>query len=326
MKLRTPISAAIGGGAAVVCWVFLSHQPQLGAGDFNWAIRAARDLLHGSDPYHHTFGYEAVPYPLPAALFGLPFIALSPAVAGAAFIGISSAVLAFGLTRKSYAPLLVFLSYPYVAAVFAVQWTPLLMAAALFPALLPATLAKPNLGASVVLMQGSGSPADPLLARRAGTSRGMLWTAAIALLSLVLMPSWPLRWLAQTGGYLHFFPILAGLGPALFLALFWRRDPGAQLLLLLALTPQRWFYDPLLLWLIPRHRREFVATVFLSWGAGLMRMHRFPASPNEAGSWMVLWFYFPMLALLASRHLIATKYPAPGEHAYAAAQAQGAGE
>ena len=80
------------GGA--YCWAVLTHL-QIGAGDFGWAIFAARDLLSHTNPYERPMQL----YPIPAALFGLPFVSLPGPLAGGLFYGISSALLAFGLLR-----------------------------------------------------------------------------------------------------------------------------------------------------------------------------------------------------------------------------------
>ncbi len=50
----------------LACWRALSKF-ELGTSDFTWAIRTAQDLLNGRNPYN---------YPLPAALVGLPLLAL----------------------------------------------------------------------------------------------------------------------------------------------------------------------------------------------------------------------------------------------------------
>ena len=101
---------------------------QHSAGDFNWAIWAARDLLTHRNPYDH----EMQLYPLTVAIFGLPFVWMRPEVAGGVFYGLSSALMALGLSRHGYHRLLVFLAYPYWAGLIAVQWAPLLVAAAFF--------------------------------------------------------------------------------------------------------------------------------------------------------------------------------------------------
>src|SRR3989475_10367717 len=146
MRWRIFAAALIGAASGLFCWFLLVHFHQ-GAADFTWAIRAARYLLAGKNPYDTPLQQ----YPLTAALFGLPFVWLRPEVAAAAFYGLSSALLALGLTRQGYARLLIFLAYPYWAGMLTAQWTPLIAASAFFPMLLPATLAKPQIGLPVAL-------------------------------------------------------------------------------------------------------------------------------------------------------------------------------
>ena len=98
----------MGVGTGMFCW-FMMTRLGIGSGDFTWAILAARDLLAGHNPYARPRQF----YPLPAALFGLPFIAMKPEIAAGVFYGASSALLAFGLTRHGYHRLLIFLAYPY---------------------------------------------------------------------------------------------------------------------------------------------------------------------------------------------------------------------
>jgi hypothetical protein len=220
---------------------------------------------------------------------------MRPEVAGGLFYGMSSGLLAFGLTRYGYHRLLVFLAYPYWAGVLTAQWSPLIMAGAFFPLLLPATLAKPQVGLPVALSH---------LGRR-----GVLACAALGLLSLIVMPRWPLLWMGQLGYYEHFIPLLVLPGPLLALALWRYRDRDAWLLLLSSLMPQRWFFDSLILWLIPRTRREILLTVFFSWGAGIWRWYHIPHTYAEVGRWTVVFIYLPMLAVVLWRAL--TPMPAP---------------
>ena len=120
LNRRVRISIEIGIVSGVLCW--LGHRG--GAGDFAWAFHAANDLLAGRDPYNRPFGREAIPYPLPAAMLAVPFSLLPLEVAGALFFGLSSAVLAYALSKDGNKPLLVFLSYPFFAAIQSTQWTP----------------------------------------------------------------------------------------------------------------------------------------------------------------------------------------------------------
>ena len=278
MRLRILISAAIGFASGVFCW-FLMVQSKQDAADFRWAIRAAQDLLAHRNPYG---GFQL--YPLTAALFGLPFVAVRPEIAAGIFYGLGSALLAFGLSRGGYHQLLIFMAYPYWAGLLTAQWIPLIMAGAFFPLLLPATLAKPQIGLPVALTHL--------------TRRGILACVVLILASLAVMPRWPVLWLRQIGQYDHFIPLLVLPGPLLALAALRYRDRDALLLILMAITPQRWFYDTLVLWLIPKSRREIVATAGLSWGAGIWRWYHFPHSWTQVGRWTVIFIYLPMLVLV----------------------------
>jgi hypothetical protein len=261
---------------------------QHSAGDFHWAIWAARDLLNHHNPYDR----ELQLYPLTSAIFGMPFVWIRPEVAGGVFYGLSSGLMAFGLSRDGYHRLLVFLAYPYWAGLIAVQWTPLLLASAFFPLLLPATLAKPQVGLPILLTRG--------------TKRGLIACAVVLGLTFLVMPHWPWLWPRWFSDYRRFIPLLILPGPLLALAACRYREKDAILLLLMACSPQRWYYDTLCLWLIPRTRREIVFTAGLSWVAGVWRWYHPSQSITEVGRWIVLFTYLPMLVivLLRKRHEI----------------------
>jgi hypothetical protein len=285
MRIRLLVSIAIGISSGAMTW-FLMARLGLGAADFNWAYDAARDLVAHRDPYAATLP-GIIPYPLPAALFAVPFSWLPRGVAAGAFFGTSSAVLAFGLTRNGFRRLLVFLSYPYWAALITAQWTPLLAASACFQLFLPLTLAKPHIGIPV---------AGVNLSRR-----GLLLSALVLASSFVISPTWLQEWVAQLSGYQHFYPILVFPGILLALALFRYRDRDAQLLLLASIVPQRWFYDQFILFLIPKSRRELVYTTGLSWIPGIWRWFHTPRTMSEVGLWAVLWLFLPMLVTVLLR-------------------------
>ena len=285
MRLRICISAATGVASAAYCYFLLQHFHQ-GAGDFGWAIHAAQRLLAGQSPYDTPLEQ----YPLTAAFFALPFVALRPEVAGALFYGISSALLAFGVSRHGYHRLLAFLAYPYWGGLMTTQWSTLILASAFLPLLLPATMAKPQLGLPVALTRLS--------------RRGILACLAVALLTLIALPRWPLLWLGQLKNYEHFFPLLVLPGPLLALALWRYRDKDAWFLVLTAMMPQRWFFDTFILWLIPKSRREILFTAGLSWGAGVWRWYHIPHSFTEVGRVTVLFIYLPMLAVVLFRQFV----------------------
>jgi hypothetical protein len=290
VRLRILIATAIGFASGFVCWLFMTHL-RLGAGDFTWAIRAAQDLLAHKNPYTSPLQL----YPLPAAIFGLPFVRMRPEIAAGIFYGTSSALLAFGLSRDGYHRLLIFLAYPYWAGMLTAQWPPLIMASALFPLLLPATLAKPQLGLPIALTHL--------------TRRGVLACAGVLLLSFAVLPKWPVLWLANATHYERFIPLLVIPGFLLALALVRYRDRDALLLALMAVMPQRWFYDSFILWLIPKTRRTIVHTVFLSWIPGIWRWYHTPHSFLEVGRWTVCFIYLPMLAVVLIRSLGSSRQP-----------------
>ncbi len=282
MRLRILIATAIGLGSGFFCWMVLTHF-QLGAADFTWAIRAAQDLLAHRNPYSSPLQL----YPLPAAIFGLPFVRMRPEIAAGVFYGVSSALLAFGLSREGYHRLLIFLAYPYWAGVLTAQWPPLIMASAFFPFLLPATLVKPQIGLPVALTYLS--------------RRGVLACVVVLLLSLAILPHWPWLWMANAAHYERFIPLLIFPGFLLVLALLRYCDRDALLLLFMAIMPQRWFYDTFILWLIPKTRRAIVWTVFFSWVPGIWRWYHFPHTYVEVGRCTVCFIYLPMLGVLLLR-------------------------
>jgi hypothetical protein len=283
VRKRITVAAAVGVASGTFCWFLMKHFHQ-DAADFRWAVHLAQRLLAGQNPYDTPFEQ----YPLTAALFALPFVRLQPETAAGLFYGISSAALAFGLTRHSYRGLMVFLAYPYWAGMLTVQWAPIIAASAFFPLLLPVTMAKPQIGLPVFLTHAS--------------RRGVLACIVVGALSLAIMPRWPIIWMAQSRHYEHFIPLLVLPGPLLLLALLRYRERDAILLLLAACMPQRWFFDSFILWLIPKSRREIVWTVFFSWGAGLWRWYHFPHSFAEVGRWAVIFLYLPMLAVVLLRN------------------------
>lgn len=279
---RVALSVLVGTCSGLFCWYLLRHFHQ-GAADFQWAIHGARRLLSRENPYDTPLEQ----YPVTAMLFGIPFVRVTPDIAAAIFFGISSGLLALGLTRDTGWRLLVFLAYPYWASVLTAQWSPLITASAFFPVLLPATMAKPQVGFPVAVTH---------LSRR-GIAACILW----GLVSLAVLPSWPWLWRHQFGNYQHFIPLLVMPGPLVLLALVRYRDRDSWLLLISAIMPQRWFFDSLILWLIPKSRRQLLFTGAISWGAGILRWYHAPSSFTEVGRWTVWFIYLPMVLVLLLR-------------------------
>lgn len=282
MRARLVISGIIGLLSGFCCF-FVMKKFHQGAADFGWAIHLAQRFFAGQNPYDAP--YEQ--YPFTAGLFAMPFVHMRREIAAGVFFGVSSFLLALGMTGKGYFRLFVFLAYPYWVGLFAVQWSTVIMASAFFPLLLPVTMAKPQVGLPVFLTRLS--------------RRGVVACLAVALSSLLLFPRWPRLWLGQMGYYQHFFAILILPGPLVLLALLRYRDRDAWLLVLTSLMPQRWFFDSFILWLIPKSRRGVLLTVGLSWCAGLWRAYHPPSSFHQVGRWIVLSTYLPMLAIVLFR-------------------------
>src|ERR1700675_3491410 len=97
MPKRITVAAVLGLATGTFCWFLLQRFHQNGA-DFRWAIHLAQRVVARQNPYDTS--YEQ--YPLPAAFVALPFLRLPPEIAAGIFYGISSALLAFGLTRAGY--------------------------------------------------------------------------------------------------------------------------------------------------------------------------------------------------------------------------------
>ncbi|WP_029214777.1 hypothetical protein [Kallotenue papyrolyticum] len=252
-----------------------------GAGDVFWALDAAQALATGRDPYAGPAGPEAVPYPLPAALFGLPLLWLPPPLAGAVFVGLCAALLTWCLLRAAPWRLWVLASFPFFCAVYFRQWSPLIMAAWFVPVLAPLlVLVKPQIALPVALQRL--------------TWRGVALAAAVLVLSLLIDPGWPRRWLARVGGYQAVVPALElPFGPVLLLALLRWRDPRARLLALMALLPLRGVYDLCALWLVPRSARQASTLALLSWSIYLLML---VDGPTRDG--VVLLVFLPALVLL----------------------------
>jgi hypothetical protein len=286
MRKRITVSAVVGLASGIFCWFLLKRLHQ-SAGDFRWAVHLAERLVAGKNPYDTPLEQ----YPLPAAFAALPFLRLSGEAAGGFFYGTSSALLAFGLTRENYGRLRIFLAYPYWASLLTAQWTALIAASAFFSTLLPATMMKPQIGLPVFLTRLS--------------RRGVLACIFVAAISFAVLPHWVSLWLGQAHYYEHFIPVMVFPGPLLALALWHYRDRDAWLLVLCSIMPQRWFYDALTLWLIPKSRREIMLPAAFSWGAGIWRWYHQPANFTEVGRAAVIFLYLPMLVVILarSRHL-----------------------
>jgi len=294
-SLRICVSVGIGIVAAGLCWLTLNaHGPSIGTageaiygGDFGWIYNAAREFLQGVDPYRHPPAKDYAPYPFPALVFAMPFLALPPVIAASVFFGISSGLMAYGFSKNDWTRLLAFTCCPYWIALQWAQWTPLIVASAFFSFLAITVCIKPQIALPVVLTHLN--------------KVAIISAFSFLAVSLVLYPSWPWRWLKSLSGYQAYCALLTIPGPLLLLAFKRWRDPDARLLLLASIFPQRWLYDGLILWLIPKTRKEFLYTALASWAALAWLLLRNTDSLIERGAVLTLSFHVPMLITILRR-------------------------
>ena len=307
---RAITALAIGGWGAFITYFSMESHPQHLAKDFSYPWRAARALLDGHNPYDVIKAVGAYPfnsellYPLPAAIVATPFSFLRPEIAGALFIGLSSALLAWALLRDSPYRLPLFLSAPFVQAAILGQWSPLLAAAALLPALQMFAAAKPTIGLAAWLYKPS--------------LKGIIGGLVLVAIAFVVQPGWLGDWRDATAGMTKYRgPATTLLGLFLLLGVVrWRRREG-RLFVAMSLMPQLpVFYDSLMLWLIPNTVWRSLAFSAASW-VGYLLWYPSRASPaqNEiAFPYLVFTIYAPALLLLL---LLPAKEPEPATEAAA---------
>ena len=311
--VRLAVAVAAGLFGYVLVSSGLSATPNLLAKDFTWAWRAARALTLGHDPYEVIRATGPFPfsapffYPLPAAIIALPVAPLHPIPAGATFFAVSSALLGFALTRDRLWPLIIFGSPPYLMAAANVQWSPLVTAAALLPGAMALAIVKPNLGLAAFAYRPSW--------------RAVASGAVLVAVSLAVLPRWPVEWLATFRELPQHAPPIARTGGVLLvLALYRWRVPEGRLLAVLACVPQVfYFYDQLLLWLIPRSAKALLALTASSWAAWAGWWAVRPATGNglpSAEPFVLLLVYAPALLITVfqsyapAREAAATERPA----------------
>ena len=284
---RLTIAILIGCCAAILCIVLPVNA--VPTADLGWPICGARALAAGSDPYdcpRFAIGLFWPTNPLTTVLAVLPFVWLPDWLVAAVLFGVFSGLLAYGLIRDGqYWRLLVFLSASYWQARHFIQWSPLITAASLIPALLPLWLVKPHIGLPVALCGR-------------WTRRTFLVMLLFGLLTFALYPLWPLRWLATVSGYNGFIPLLVLPGSVLLLTLRYWRDRDARILFLMACVPQQLCYDALILFTLPSSPRMLLLLIGCSWLGYIGWL-----TAGNAAFWTITSIYIPMLLILLTRSL-----------------------
>jgi len=304
-RLLSAAVAALGAGAYVAT-LYARQTPETGS-DFDQSWIAARALLAGGDPYAAVVaaGWPwPLYYPLPAVLVAVPFTMLSMAAARVVFGGLGAGALAYAMTGRVWWGLAVLAGAPFLDALTNVQWSPLLTAAALLPALGWALAAKPTIGLALWVAYPRWQTAAAV--------------GAIAVASLIVLPEWPRLWLAATAGAAHIRPpIFRPGGLLLLLALLRWRRPEARLLAALACVPQSpAMYEALPLFLAASSAREALGLALLSHVAyGATRLLPPGGSLAEAyeAKWpiMLVLVYLPVLVVVLRRRNEASVTP-PG--------------
>ena len=307
-RARAIVATLVAAGSAVAVLV-LAHAHPDAARDFDQVWFGARAVLRGADPYAligpgRAFEWRwPLYYPLPAMIVLVPLAWLPVAVARAVFVGASAWACAMAFTRDGWHRWPALASLAFVTAVSAGQWSPLLAAAFVYPALAWLWVAKPTVGLASV----AASPA-----RRAmpvAVAAGVVALAA----SLLVQPHWVGRWLASVREAPHITPPVARLGGVLLLAAAarWRR-PEARLLLALACVPATpGPYEAVPLFLVASTVGESVLLAALTWAhlfvtgaivtATAGANAPWQAAMTASGRVMLLSLYLPCLVMVLRR-------------------------
>jgi hypothetical protein len=236
---------------------------------------------------------------MPAVLLGLPLSFLPVVVARCVFVGASSGLLAYGVTRRGWFRLMLFASGPYVHATIVAQWSPLFAAAIVLPGLAALFPAKPTIGAIC---------AAPIVTSRRTVFAVLVCWIVIAVLSWVALPQWFTSWRAAIRGAAHVRPLIMLPGGVLLLAalLKWRR-PEARLLVAYALVPHTTIlYEAVPALLIPENWKEMlmltISSIVAYWVESLLiHGNTAPTLIARHGMVTILLVYLPALALVLRR-------------------------
>ena len=254
-RQRLIVALLVGLAAGVFSWL-MQLRPNA-APDFAYPHTAVGFFLDGQNPYHAMYGApgsrfpfdQPLFYPFTALLMIVPFATFKLATATGLFIGLSSAALAYCITRDGLWRIHVFASASFVFAATVGQFSPLLMLMAFSPRFGFLAAVKPNIGLALFM--------------RRPTVLAVVGSLALLALSIAIFPTWPADWLASlrrsVADETHRAPVLQMGGFMLLLSVVGWRLAAGRLLLTLSLIPQALlFYDQLLLWLIPRTRQQSI--------------------------------------------------------------------
>jgi hypothetical protein len=268
-------------------------------GDLTPIFVGAQAVIRGADPYSTVAGRTDLGqlllfYPMPASLLILPLAWLRMQLAATLFAAVSAAWLAYESARDDWWPLWLLASAGFWQSVISVQWSPLLLAAALAGA--PAGLAiavKPTMALPLLAMQ----------TKRRAVIGALAVGAAIVLASLVIDPHWPLNYYRTVrdspvhNEYVS--PAFTLLGLPLWLALLRWRDWRGRLLLGMAITPLNGYtYSHLPLMLVARNRFQIALLGLASW-VGFIATVRITFSLSSLKQLVLVTPHIEPIAILA---------------------------
>lgn len=307
LRIRWFLAVVIGAATATVFWIG-TDTPTFRS-DFDQLWYGARAILAGLDPDDYvgpgrrfSYGFPFV-YPLPAVLVVMPFSLLPLAIARTLFVFVSTATLAFLVTRDGLYRLPMFVSGAFFAAVGSVQWEILVTAMLLAPSLGWLCVAKPQMGLAAL-----ASTLSPRMVRAVMLGGGMLLA-----LSFLLRPHWATDWLSQLQSYSPSrAPLLLPGGAFALLALLRWRRPEARLVVALACIPHTTVtYSALPLLLVARRFGQTSALAVLSLVVLALQyqfdaravggMEAFLQWTHDTGTAMVLLLYWPATLMVLFR-------------------------
>jgi hypothetical protein len=272
--------------------------------DFGMVWYGARALLRHVDPYlvigpGKPFDYEwPLIYPGTALVAAMPLTILTESWATTVFVGLSTWLLAFGLTRDGWYRLPLFTTSAFIASAQLGQWSILFTAALFLPQILFFSIAKPQ--ASIAILAATRERRGILAA-----VAGSLFLLAV---SLILSPHWITSWIDAVARTTQMEPPIARFGglAVLVVLLRWRR-PETWLLLVLAASPQSWgWYGTLPIFTIPKNFGEsvFLAATALvgAWYAdNVLNPTTIDGLVSSVGTVIVMTIYLPAALLILRR-------------------------
>jgi hypothetical protein len=251
-------------------------------------------------------------YPAPAMVSAIPLSFLPEHAATLIFVGVSAALLGYGIASTGWFRWPIFLTGAFIDCALAAQWTPLLTAMLCIPALAWLVAVKPPF--ALPLVAYSTTRRTILLALAGGV--------ALTAISFILRPTWVGEWRASLANWSVTFPIRHFGGFLVLLALLRWKRPEARLLVGMSLMPQTFFwYDTLPLFLIPASLRESMVLAFtssLAFAVQIGMLQVMTMTGRLGGALIIFSTYVPCLWMVLRRpnvsgdaFSVAVESPAP---------------